>query len=317
MKLAHLKSAVGFWAHADRLCRILHASRSPLERVWRQLRWYALALLTPRSSSRWFEQLAASDMRRFAAQHPQLAVKPLRPYLSRRWSVDRRSRVILHTHQLAEESPLWREALLRPHGVRLLHGSLTGDTPFEVRLGRDQRFRKEGELVLSLRTDWQGPALCSVALAIERQDDGTRVCYLGSVQGREGAGEELKAFAKSCFGMRAHALLLHVVRQLAAHMGAQTLLGASNDIQVHRQKHLIHLPALHKLHLDYDQLWLESGGWLDADGWFRLPLQAARRERAEIPARKRAQYERRYQLLDRLGVDLQMQLESFPLSRVA
>ena len=269
------------------------------------------------ASHRWYRRLAQPDMSMFASQHPQLALKPLRPYLSRRWSMARRCRVILHTHEIAGSLPLLRDALVRPHGVRLLHGSLDGDLPFEVRLGRDPRFRKEGELVLALRSDWRGPALCSLSLALERQEDGTLACYLGSVQGREGAGEALKAFSKACHGLRAHALLLHVARQLADHLHVDVLLGAGNDIHVHRSKHLVHLPFLHRLHQDYDQLWIESGGWLDADGWFRLPLCAARRDRSEIPARKRAQYERRYQWLERIGTDLRAQLEGHPLPRVA
>lgn len=310
-------SVLAIWAHADGLCRAAHASRSRLMRTWRQVRWYLLAGLHPLATLRWHRRLASPDLRLFAAHHPQLALKPLRPYLSRRWSMAQRCRVILHTHEIASGQGLLRDALLRPHGVRLLHGSLNAGMPFEVRLGRDQRFRKEGELVLALRNDWQGPALCSVSLALERRDDGSLAMYLGSVQGRDGAGESLKAFAKACHGLRAHALLLHVARQLAAHLGVDALLGAGNDIQVHRSKHLLHLPFLHRLHQDYDQLWIESGAWLDADGWFRLPLTPARRDRADIPVRKRAQYERRYQWLERIGAEVRQQLAMDPLSRVA
>jgi uncharacterized protein VirK/YbjX len=286
-------------------------------RFWRQVRWYLLAGLRPLASHRWHRRLAEADLGAYAAQHPHLGLKPLRPYLSRRWNMAQRCRVIVHTHEIAREHGLLRDALLRPHGVRLLHGSLNGGMPFEVRLGRDPCFRKEGELVLALRNDWQGPALCSLALALERRIDGSLAMYIGSMQGREGAGEALKAFAKACHGLRAHALLLHVARQLALHLGVDALLGAGNDIHVHRSKHLLHVPFLHGLRQDYDQLWIESGAWLDTDGWFRLPLNAARRDRADIPVRKRAQYERRYQWLDRIGADVRQQLAADPFTRVA
>jgi len=69
------------------------------------------------------------------------------------------------------------------------------------------------------------------------------------------------------------------------------------------------VPAARGLHLDYDALWQECGAWLDTDGCFRLPLREWRRERTEIPVRKRAQYERRYRLQDRMSGDLRRQLD--------
>jgi uncharacterized protein VirK/YbjX len=295
------------WIEADRLCRAANASCSRPLRWWRHLRWYCQAGWHLRASHRWFRRLAQADMRRFTARNPELALKPLRPYLNRKWPVARRCKVILDTHEFSSGQPLLREALMRPRGVRVWHGSYVGDVPFEVRLYRDPRFHQEGEVVLALHTEWQQPALCTLSLALERLEDGALACYLGTVRGRAGAGAAIKAIAKACHGLRAHVLLLLVLRELAAHWQVTTLRGVGNDIHVHGRHRLLRLQARHGLHRDYDALWQECGAWLDTDGCFRLPLREWRRERDAIPVRKRAQYERRYRLQDRLSADLRRQ----------
>jgi uncharacterized protein len=288
------------WIEADRLCRTANARHAWPQRWWRQLRGYCLAAWHLRASHHWFGRLAAADMCEFAERHPELALKPLRPYLNRKWPVARRCKVILDTHEFARGQPLLREALLRARGVRLLHGSHSGDVPFEVRLVRDPRCDQRGEVVLALHAEWQQPALCVLSLALERLEDGTLAGYVGGVRGRAGGRAALKAFAKACHGLRAHALLLLVLRELAALWAVTTLRGVGNDIRVH--------DSAHGRHRDYDALWQECGAWLDTDGCFRLPLRDWRRERTAIPARKRAQYERRHRLQDRLSAELRRQL---------
>jgi Protein of unknown function (DUF535) len=52
----------------------------------------------------------------------------------------------------------------------------------------------------------------------------------------------------------------------------------------------------------------------DADGWFRLPLSAARRARGDVSTRKRALYERRYRLMDEISSHIRAQLQPRPES---
>jgi hypothetical protein len=273
-------------------------------RWWRQCRWYLLAGLHPSLSQQWFRWLASPATRRYAMQHPQLVVKPLRPYLNRWWSVSQRAKVIADTHELARRVPIIEEALSRPEGVCLVQGNWAEADAFEVHLGRDQRFRKEGELVLALVTDKRTEALCSLSLAFEYSADGTLICYIGSIRGRDGGSDALKAFAQAWHGTRAHSLLLDIARQLARHAGASTLLGAGNAIHVHRTKRLPHRPFAPGLSQDYDELWQALGGCLQPDGWYRLTMSEARSERSDIPTHERAQYQRRYEWLDQLGAAL-------------
>jgi hypothetical protein len=58
------------------------------------------------------------------------------------------------------------------------------------------------------------------------------------------------------------------------------------------------------LQTSYDSAWLEHHGVPVAGGFFELPTVAARRRHEEIPSRKRAQYRRRYEMLDLLDAQI-------------
>ena len=53
-----------------------------------------------------------------------------------------------------------------------------------------------------------------------------------------------------------------------------------------------------KIHADYNAFWESVGGVCDAERHYRLPAQIARKEIAEIASKKRAEYRRRYEMLD-------------------
>jgi hypothetical protein len=55
------------------------------------------------------------------------------------------------------------------------------------------------------------------------------------------------------------------------------------------------------LHADYDKFWLSMNGQLQEQGYFRLPSRLARKPMEQLPSKKRAEYRRRYALLDRLA----------------
>ncbi|WP_163367113.1 DUF535 family protein, partial [Escherichia coli] len=55
-----------------------------------------------------------------------------------------------------------------------------------------------------------------------------------------------------------------------------------------------------QLHADYDQFWLSMGAKPLDSGYFLLPARIARKPLEEVASKKRAEYRRRYQLLDEL-----------------
>lgn len=55
-----------------------------------------------------------------------------------------------------------------------------------------------------------------------------------------------------------------------------------------------------KLLADYDSFWLSLGGERRENGHFALPLTLPRKPMEEIASKKRAEYRRRYEMLDSL-----------------
>lgn len=52
------------------------------------------------------------------------------------------------------------------------------------------------------------------------------------------------------------------------------------------------------MHADYDAFWSSLGGEMTDAGYYALPLTIARKSEADIASKKRAEYRRRYALLD-------------------
>jgi hypothetical protein len=68
---------------------------------------------------------------------------------------------------------------------------------------------------------------------------------------------------------------------------------------------------------DYDAFWSDSGGVLEADGFFTLPVIPPVRDMADIKPNKRSTYRQRYALLDTLAGRIRLSLTGHPLEEIA
>jgi len=295
------------WVHSAEVYR----TEGLLRRVKQNLRWAVIAAARPVEALGWFSRMESRDLQPFAEANPLLLFKPLRVYLSSRWGQVRRTKVMRETYSFV----LWRggairEALLQQEGEGAVLATFDlGELgPAELRLGFDNRFRKEGEFAVTLQCPEQGGRISSLSFALEWRPEGL-VMYAGCVQGRsEGEGGFMKALQKAMHGLRPKALVVFAAQEIARGLGARELLGAGNSIQVHRRKHLIHLSWVHELTFDYDAFWEELGGHPALDGWFYLPRKARRRTREEVKPNKRTMYARRYALMDDLSTQIRASL---------
>ena len=268
------------------------------------LRWPVLAAVHSRNALSWFERCQKPDWRELVRRQPVLPLKPLRPYMSLRWNCQQRMRVIEHTYALLlDGSPVLRNAMAQHDGQTLARSQLHSDEWIEVHLGADLRFRKEGEVVLSLRNTAQGSAMVALAMSFElNAREGWRA-YVGCLQGMASRAQ-IQRMTKALHGLRPSALLIFVAQVVARSLGMQSLRVVGNLIQVHRSKHVIYLPRWHALRFDYDRLLQELGGQLQDDGWFKMDMIQQRRTHDEQPANKRALYARRYRLMDDIARQL-------------
>jgi hypothetical protein len=278
-------------------------------RRWKQnTRWALAAAAKPMRALAWFEAMDAPGMRPFAQARPRLAFKPLRAYLSAKWNLNRRTKVLMDTYEFAQvRGGVVREALLRREPIRLAGFSLKDAGDIEIRIGTDERFRKEGELTLFLHCEHLGGPVAALAFSLERESGREWVLYAGCVQGLDdGRPEVVRQLTKAMHGWRPKAVMVFLAQVLAESLQVRRIRGAGNAIQVHRRKHAIHIPLIHKLSFDYDGLWTEAGGTLRPDGWFELPAAPRRKSPEEMKPNKRGMYAKRHALMDTLSEQIRV-----------
>lgn len=131
--------------------------------------------------------------------------------------------------------------------------------------------------------------------AIERQ----RVAYVGALQGLRSpdALEIYRQLTHQLHGLRPRDLLLTAFRRFGLALEVTRILAVDDS---HRVSSNGYFAASGQVLSSYDEIWTESGGIATSGGFFELGPVAGRRESSAVPARKRALYRRRYEMLDAL-----------------
>ena len=248
----------------------------------------------------WFSKLEDPGMHPFISKMPMLVFKPMRAYLSIRWDMTQRKKVIWETYELIRKYPVFQKALLDKEGAVISRYQLEPYGELSVTLCYHHMVYKEGELMVILKNATRNSELYKMAFSFEKMPNGDYTCYIGCIQGGGKNKEEIKSATKAMHGLRPSALMIFIVREINKSMGIRItkLRGLGNSIHPFKKRHLIHLPSAHGIVFDYDSFWIEAEGELCEDGWYNLPLKSERRESSEMKSNKRAMYNRRYAMLD-------------------
>lgn len=284
------------WTYSTQAYEAEHGERKKLKR---HFRWAALAMLHEASVQGWFAFLEEPFIRPFVEANPRLAFRPMGTYMSRRWGWSRRFKVIRDTYVFVNaKGGEFQRAMLRQKGILLARIPMEKAGTMNLWMRADAQFRKEGEIGVFLEIDGIAGSISSFAYSLERLAGGW-TCYIGALQGRKGGDEEtIKMATKAMHGLRPKALMAFVAQEIARSLQVANLLGVSNSIHVARGRVL---GPGKKILFDYDELWLESGGVLEATGWYQLPLKASRRSAEEVKPNKRSMYAKRYSFMDGLS----------------
>jgi len=143
--------------------------------------------------------------------------------------------------------------------------------------------------------------------------NGETVAYVGSLQGGGGAENMLeiyRALTHALHGIRPRDFLFTSFRLLCRQLGVQRILAISDRARLHRNPYFKNKVGLFS---DYDAIWKELGGVPLDNGFFEFGVPVVYREPADIPTRKRAQYRRRYAMLDGIAAQMERVCDS-PLS---
>ncbi len=183
----------------------------------------------------------------------------------------------------------------------LLWRAQDGEGDWHVELASEAGQRKEGMLSLIMKC---GDAYIYQAMFwIARDKEGAYSLFIGALQGpnMEHAREVVKALTKRAHRYRTKNLMLYMVRATARALSLQHIYAVSNEGYYANN----HIRRDRKLKTDFGAFWEEAGGHVTDDPrFYELPLTEARKTEAEIPTRKRANYRRRYAMLDAIDASV-------------
>lgn len=252
----------------------------------------------------WFTNSDNPRLQAELANRPSLVACVRRPYLNNGWSAVRKMEVIrVHYHLLSHQF-----AQLRVHTDSPLLIARVNDE-LELQIEQAQWFEHEGELTFSL---FQGHLrVYSIAFTFGRTD-GRCVAYVGAVQGigSEAALAIYRTMTRQMEGLRPRDLLLTAFRRFCVGMGVTRILAIADEASVSRSAYFG--SGLNRVFANYNEVWIENGGREVEGGFFEIASMATRRPIAEITSRKRAQYRRRYALLDAMNERIDAHLSGLP-----
>jgi uncharacterized protein VirK/YbjX len=257
-------------------------------------------LLSDLSHQPWLEKLLHVQ--------PGLPCRTHRPYLTANFN---RKAVVnalsFHYHELTDALPAM---LLQRHysekGARL--ATITGkdECSYYLNLCAIANLDKEGEATVTFTRE-DGISLAGLTFTL-CQHQGQKTVFIGGLQGAKSdvPHEYIQVATKACHGLFPKRLVLEATCQLARHFGAKQILAVSNSAHIYRSWRYAKKKK-DKIHADYDSFWQSMSGELLPEGFFSLPLSVARKPLEEIASKKRAEYRRRYNLLDEMTTHIEQQ----------
>ncbi|UVK51519.1 DUF535 family protein [Mesorhizobium sp. AR02] len=261
-------------------------------------KWAALQWVFRRDIAAIRSALGVEPFAAILAQYPDIALKPVRPYLAANLARNRRSIAVVG-HYTEAARLLTDTALVESHtrGHRLLAVStVAGEVTVEL-TGQAGLYR-EGEWRLLLRLE--GRPVIEMGLTIVDRSllqlgGGGKILYIGALKststGVQGL-EDSRILTKAMEGLRPKTLLLLVAQTLASSLKLRGLVAASNAGHVFSRDYALR----RRITADYDSFWAESGGRPIRRTMYALPLVKAQRDPADYKPNKRAQIRKRQRL---------------------
>ena len=134
--------------------------------------------------------------------------------------------------------------------------------------------------------------------------------WIGAMQGPnvDDAKDLVKRITKKCHAYRTKNLILYAAQAVARSLGVKKIFAVTNEGYYANN----HVRRDRKLKTSFSDFWTEAGGVPTSDArFYELPLVETRKTFEEIPSHKRAQYRRRFALLDELDAAIATTLRGF------
>lgn len=267
-----------------------------------RLKFFLRTLLFWSSTTRMLETISRrDDFSTLLKAQPTLPVKTQRQYLTRGMTASERAEAILHHYAWIDALPDSGLAHLftSPSPLPLLQFATKEEASYTIYATSAVKAEREGETTLWLRAG-DNTLLASLTFSVIRENDRS-VLVIGGLQGprRDVGRETIKNATRACYGLFPKRILLEAVFNLAKQSGISALYGVSDEGHVFRALRYRLSKGRH-LHASYDEFWASLGGKPDNAFRWVLPLGMERKSLESIASKKRAEYRRRFQLLDEI-----------------
>lgn len=259
------------------------------------------SLVFPVTTFNYLNQLAKlSALPQLLTMQGLLPAKPHRPYLRAGFSVAQRAQAIIDHYTLMDQldNASLRQLLQSPGDNLLAHFDGKNGESFVIHCCPG-RFDREGEITLELHYETQLIASLSFSIIQEQQK---RTLLIGGLQGprKHISNDVIRDATKAAHGVFPKRLLMEAVFNLAQMCHVEAISAVGDNTHVFRSLRYRHSKG-DKFFASYSEFWLSLGGVMRADELFTLPLRVERKDLEEIASKKRAEYRRRYALLDSLN----------------
>ncbi|EPC6223585.1 VirK/YbjX family protein [Escherichia coli] len=257
------------------------------------------SLIMPRLSVEWMNELSHwPNLNVLLTRQPRLPVRLHRPYLAANLSRKQLLEALRYHYALlrgcmsAEEFSLY----LNTPGLQLAKLEGKNGEQFTLELTMMISMDKEGDSTILFRNS-EGIPLAEITFTL-CEYQGKRTMFIGGLQSAkwEIPHQEIQNATKACHGLFPKRLVMEAACLFAQRLQVEQIIAVSNETHIYRS--LRYRDKEGKIHADYNAFWESVGGVCDAERHYRLPAQIARKEIAEIASKKRAEYRRRYEMLD-------------------
>ena len=250
-------------------------------------------------------QFFTSDalLSRLAEEYPFVYEQPTRAFFYNKSTFDERAKLVeQHMDYLAKhlKEDVFLGLYEKKHYVLWESHDEAGHLRFELSYHPGQR--KEGLLSVVLRLD--DADLYQMMFWIAPNKAGEWALWIGAMQGpnMENAKDIVKKVTKRCHAYRTKNFILHATQEVAKALGLKHIYAVTNYGYYRRDR---------KLKTSFSDFWKESGGRPCADQrFYELPMTEYRKTMEEVPTRKRANYRKRYALLDEVDAAIASKIKS-------
>lgn len=230
-----------------------------------------------------------------------LPSKPHRQYLARGLSSVQRAKAIVGHYQFVDslQSPALISAFTAMDPVQLLQFEGKDGALFTLYASCAHKAEREGESTVWF-CNQENTVLASATFSVTRHENGWEL-IIGGLQGprRNVPHEAIRLATRACYGLFPKRIIVEFFGLLAAQCNITRLSGVSDDGHVFRALRYRFSKGRH-FHASYNEFWSSIDGVKSGPFLWQLPTRQPRKALDEIASKKRAEYRRRFALLDEM-----------------